>query len=64
MDQPTPSQQRSQHEEERQTPGQAALSGLHIPPPPPMQIVTKGWWLRPDEAATADELEKADDEHR
>jgi hypothetical protein len=38
--------------------------GRHIPPAPPMQIVTKGWWSRPDEEATADELEKADNERR
>jgi hypothetical protein len=25
-----------------------------------MQIITKGWWFRPDEEATADELEQAD----
>jgi len=29
-----------------------------------MQIITKGWWSRPDEEATADELEKADNERR
>jgi predicted RNA binding protein YcfA (HicA-like mRNA interferase family) len=28
--------------------------------PPPMQVVTKGWWTLRDEEATADELEKAD----
>ena len=27
-----------------------------------MQVVTKGWWSRPDEAATANELEQADEQ--
>ncbi len=31
-----------------------------LPAAPPMQIITKGWWFRPDEEATADELEQAD----
>jgi hypothetical protein len=34
------------------------------PAPPPMRIVTKGWWWRPDEFATADELEQADKARR
>jgi hypothetical protein len=25
-----------------------------------MQIITKGWWSRPDEEVTAEELERAD----
>ncbi len=29
------------------------------PQPPPMQIITKGWWLqKPDKYATAEELEE------
>jgi hypothetical protein len=29
-----------------------------------MQIVTKGWWDKPVEYATAEELERADNERR
>jgi hypothetical protein len=31
-----------------------------LPAAPPMQIITKGWWSRPDEEVTAEELERAD----
>ncbi len=34
------------------------------PAPPPMQVVTKGWWTLRDEQATVDELERADNERR
>jgi len=40
------------------------VTGQDVPLPPPMQIVTKGWWNRPVEYATAEELEKADHERR
>lgn len=33
-------------------------------PPTPMQIFTEGWWWRPDEAAAAEDLERADELRR
>jgi hypothetical protein len=66
MDQPRP----SQHPVNQRV-GHPLLQGEqrlpvipHIPPAPPMQIITKGWWPRPDEEATADELQQADDLER
>ena len=32
--------------------------------PPPMQVVTKGWWTLREERASADELLKADRHER
>jgi hypothetical protein len=34
------------------------------PTPPPMQIVTKGWWVLRNEEATVDEVERVDHEQR
>lgn len=36
----------------------------HLPPSPPMLIVTKGWWYRPDEEATVEELEAREERAR
>jgi hypothetical protein len=33
-----------------------------IPVPPPMQVVTKGWWGSPDQYETAEDLERAENE--
>jgi hypothetical protein len=37
---------------------------LPVPAPPPMQVVTKGWWVLRDELASVDELERADHEQQ
>ncbi len=44
--------------------GHMEETGQAMPTPPLMRIVTKGWWNRPDEYATAEDLEKADNERR
>ncbi len=59
MDQPTPSQRPSLHDAVQQT-SEQVVPRPRVPLAPPMQIVTKGWWWRPDEEATVDQLEKAD----
>ena len=35
---------------------------LQMPSPPPMRVVTKGWWVLREEKATVEELERADNE--
>jgi hypothetical protein len=35
-------------------------ASLKVPAPPPMQVVTKGWWVLRDEQASVDELEGSD----
>jgi hypothetical protein len=35
-----------------------------VPAPPPMQVVTKGWWVLRDEQASVDELEREDREQQ
>ena len=35
-------------------------SSRKVAPPPPMQVVTKGWWVLRDEQASVAELEQAD----
>jgi len=37
---------------------------LQMPSPPPMRVVTKGWWVLREEKATVEELEQADNERR
>jgi hypothetical protein len=39
-----------------------SLSDHMVPAPPPMRVVTKGWWVLREEEATVEELEKADRE--
>jgi len=39
-------------------------SSVLVPAPPPMQVVTKGWWVLRDELATVEELEAADRERQ
>lgn len=60
MDQPTPSRHLTSQQTEHHQSATRPPAGPRVPPAPPMQIITKGWWPRPDEEATADELEKAD----
>ena len=62
MDQPTQPQHPNRHDLSYPTRRPVSQALLRVPPAPPMQIVTKGWWLRRDEQATADELEKSDNE--
>jgi hypothetical protein len=64
MDQPTPSHRPARQQTENYSLEKPSAGVPRVPPAPPMQIITKGWWLRPDEEATADELEKADHERR
>ena len=60
MDQPPPLHRPADPQTERQNPPAQAIAGPHLPPAPLMQIITRGWWPRPDEEATLDELEIAD----
>lgn len=39
-------------------------ASLRVPAPPPMQVVTKGWWVLRDEEASVDDLERVDREQR
>lgn len=47
------------HPTENIRPDNPSVPSPRLPPAPPMQIVTKGWWWRPDEETTADELVRA-----
>jgi hypothetical protein len=60
MDQPAPPHRPADPQTERQSPPVQATARPRIPPAPPMQIITRGWWPRADEEATVDELEIAD----
>jgi len=33
-----------------------------LPPPPPMRVVTKGWWTMREEQVSVEDLEKANHE--
>jgi hypothetical protein len=39
---------------------QGNIASRPVPAPPPMQVVTKGWWVLREEQATVDELERAE----
>jgi hypothetical protein len=43
---------------------QGNTSNRPVPAPPPMQVVTKGWWVLREEQASVDELERADREQQ
>lgn len=43
---------------------QGTPTSRSVPAPPPMQVVTKGWWVLRDEQASVDELERADREQQ
>jgi hypothetical protein len=53
---PLPARQQDGHGLTRQ----GKTAGRPVPVPPPMQVVTKGWWVLRDEAKTVDELNRAD----
>ncbi len=40
------------------------LTSKLVPAPPPMQVVTKGWWVLRDDQKSVDELEMAERERR
>lgn len=39
-------------------------SSVPVPAPPPMRVVTKGWWVLREEEASVEDLEKADRENQ
>jgi hypothetical protein len=43
---------------------QGKPASRRVTAPPPMQVVTKGWWVLRDEQASVDELERADREQQ
>lgn len=36
----------------------------HLPPAPPMRIVTKGWWVMREEKMSLDDLKKENSRHK
>ncbi len=39
---------------------QGNTTNQQVPAPPPMQVVTKGWWTLRDEQASVEDLERLD----